>query len=71
MRSSERWETGKGRWTGRGEAGNFTDRSAYGARSLELREASKAFMVPEERERDKMFTSKGRLSEGGKRAVQL
>ena len=54
-----------------GEAGNCTDRSAHGARGLELREASKAFMVPEEREWDRMFTNKGkRSSEGHKRAAR-
>ena len=34
VRSSERWETGEGRSTGKGEEGNCTDWSAGAARSL-------------------------------------
>ena len=36
VRSSERWETGEGRSTGKGEEGNCTDRNDYGAKHFGL-----------------------------------
>ena len=72
VRSSERWETGEGRSTGKGEEGNNTDRSAYASRSLGLWEAGDRVIVSEERGRDKTFTSKGeRSSVGHKRAARF
>ena len=57
---SERWKTGKGTSTRRGEAGCVTDWNDV-ARSFGSWKAGERLIVSEERRQDVMFTNKGEI----------